>query len=73
MLKYSKAEELQMEEIRQCSVYCPHCKHTIVMMVSTEWCICSHCKHKVKNNSKAKFKYELIKAIRKVESEEVDK
>ena len=67
MMKYKKNEDLKMEEIRECSTYCPYCKHTIVMMACTESCICSHCKNRVKNKSKARFKYELIKAKRGLE------
>lgn len=64
-MKKSK-ELMQEEELRECRAYCK-CGHSIAFKASTPSTICSYCGHRVINNSKARFRYELINARRKLE------
>ena len=57
------------EELRECTTYCPVCGHTVIMMAKTKSCICNYCSNRVTNKSKARFKYEFIKAKRNLEKE----
>ena len=72
MSKFKHDEERILEDLRECSTYCPNCKHTNVMMAKSKFCICSHCGKKVINQSKARFKYEFIKKTRKLEEKKED-
>lgn len=42
---------------RECKATCKHCGYTAVMSALLDEKICQNCGHKLKNNSKARFRY----------------
>ena len=53
------------KELEPCKVYCK-CGHSIIFPVYDEYKICSHCGRKVKNTSKTRFRYLLLKERNKI-------
>lgn len=55
----------RFKAISEIKVKCRYCGHTNTMPVFMDSKICNWCNHKIQNNSKAYFKYKLIKELRK--------
>lgn len=51
----------QYKETRECKATCSNCGYSATMMANTGFKICANCGYKMNNNSKARFKYMIMK------------
>lgn len=61
MKKEDKEFQRGYEQVKDCKAVCSSCGYSATMMANTEFKICTNCGHKMKNNSKARFKYMMMK------------
>ena len=69
MWKNNKDSRAINEEV-SLRVVCPHCKHKNMIPVFLDERLCYWCKRKVKNNTKAYFKYKIRQMQKEMRNED---
>ena len=64
-----KMKSKEIEEDTNLRVSCPYCNHKSMMPVFMDERLCYWCKRKIKNNTKAYFKYKLRQKQKEIKDE----